>query len=191
MCNLNELYKSRPHDILKHHDLLLYNCLKRKNLLFEEFLIQKDDHSTSISYAAVGQKRDLRYDVYENENQKIKKRKKGKIKLVDGDGDKVIEDSGKEQDDNSTVLSEECKRRSAKTGAEKRRRKIFNGIKKGTRAIPDISMYDIGSGNKLYMPAMVRHFPSTYSMASIRPEYVTDTETRPNKALKVIYISNE
>uniref|UniRef100_A0A1A9ZX00 Uncharacterized protein n=1 Tax=Glossina pallidipes TaxID=7398 RepID=A0A1A9ZX00_GLOPL len=92
-CNLNELYKSRPHDILKHHDLLLYNCLKPKNFVFEEFLVQKDDHdSTSISYVAVGQKRDLRYDVYENENQKVKRSRNGKIKLIDGDKDQAIED---------------------------------------------------------------------------------------------------
>ncbi|KAL9928519.1 transcription factor TFIIIB component B'' homolog Bdp1 [Glossina fuscipes fuscipes] len=63
------------------------------------------------------------YDVYENENQKIKRRKNDKIKLIDGDKDKVIEDSGKEQDDASTVLNEECKRKIAKTGAEKRRRR--------------------------------------------------------------------
>uniref|UniRef100_A0A1A9UXL6 Myb-like domain-containing protein n=1 Tax=Glossina austeni TaxID=7395 RepID=A0A1A9UXL6_GLOAU len=63
------------------------------------------------------------YDVYENENQKIKRRKNGKIKLIDGDKEKVIEASGKEQDDTSTVLSEECKRKSAKIGAEKRRRR--------------------------------------------------------------------
>uniref|UniRef100_A0A1A9UIQ4 Kinesin motor domain-containing protein n=1 Tax=Glossina austeni TaxID=7395 RepID=A0A1A9UIQ4_GLOAU len=80
-CNLNELYNSRPHDILKHYDLLLYNCLKPKNLLFEELLVQKDDHSTSISYVAVGQKRDLRYDFYENENQKLKEERMVKSNL--------------------------------------------------------------------------------------------------------------
>uniref|UniRef100_A0A1B0FA43 Uncharacterized protein n=1 Tax=Glossina morsitans morsitans TaxID=37546 RepID=A0A1B0FA43_GLOMM len=53
-----------------------------------------------------------------------------KIKLIEEDKDKVIEDSGKEQDDTSTILSEEYKRKSAKTGAEKRRRKVFNSIKK-------------------------------------------------------------
>lgn len=53
--------------------------------------------------------------------------------------------------------------------------------------MPEISIYEIGSGNKLYMPAIVRHFPSTYSIARIRPEYVTDTETKPNKALNVMY----
>uniref|UniRef100_A0A1A9UF94 Uncharacterized protein n=1 Tax=Glossina austeni TaxID=7395 RepID=A0A1A9UF94_GLOAU len=115
--NLNKLYELQPHDILKHHDLLLCNCLKPKNLLFKEFLVQKDAQSTSI-------------------------RINGKIKLIDGDKDKVIEDSGKEQDDTSTVLSEECKRKSAKTGAEKRRRKIFNSIKKGQQVNNNILFYN-------------------------------------------------
>lgn len=52
-------------------------------------------------------------------------------------------------------------------------------------------MYDIGSGKRLYMPAIVRHLPSTYSIAKIKPEYVTDTETRPSNALNVIYISKD
>lgn len=48
-------------------------------------------------------------------------------------------------------------------------------------AMPEIIMYDTGNGNKLYMPAIVRHFPSTNSMANMRPAYVTDTDTRPSK----------
>lgn len=41
-------------------------------------------------------------------------------------------------------------------------------------------MYEIGNGNKLYIPAMVRHLPSTNSIAKIRPAYVTDTDTKPS-----------
>lgn len=46
--------------------------------------------------------------------------------------------------------------------------------------MPEIIMYETGNGNKLYMPAIVRHFPSTNSMASMRPAYVTDTDTKPS-----------
>lgn len=52
-------------------------------------------------------------------------------------------------------------------------------------------MYDIGSGKRLYMPAMVRHLPSTYSIAKMSPAYVTDTDTRPSSALNVIYNSKD
>lgn len=47
-------------------------------------------------------------------------------------------------------------------------------------AMPEIIMYETGNGNKLYMPAMVRHLPSTNSMANMRPAYVTDTDTKPS-----------
>lgn len=43
-------------------------------------------------------------------------------------------------------------------------------------------MYESGSGNKLYIPAIVRQMPSTYSIANISPEYVTDTDAMPNRA---------
>lgn len=46
-------------------------------------------------------------------------------------------------------------------------------------AMPDIIIYETGNGNKLYIPAMVRHLPSTNSIAKIRPAYVTDTDTSP------------
>lgn len=46
--------------------------------------------------------------------------------------------------------------------------------------MPEIIMYETGNGNKLYMPAIVRHFPSTNSMANMRPAYVTDTDTKPS-----------
>lgn len=36
-------------------------------------------------------------------------------------------------------------------------------------AMPEIIIYEIGNGNKLYMPAIVRHLPSTNSMANIKP----------------------
>lgn len=44
-----------------------------------------------------------------------------------------------------------------------------------------MSIYETGNGNKLYIPAIVRHLPSTNSMANMRPAYVTDTDTKPNK----------
>lgn len=57
--------------------------------------------------------------------------------------------------------------------------------------MPDMMMYESGSGNKLYIPAMVLQTPSTYSMAKIRPEYVTETDARPSSARNTKYISNE
>lgn len=52
-------------------------------------------------------------------------------------------------------------------------------------------MYETGKGNKLYIPAMVCHFPSTNSIAKIKPAYVTDTDTIPSSALSVKYTSKE
>lgn len=52
-------------------------------------------------------------------------------------------------------------------------------------------MYEMGNGNRLYIPAIVRHLPSTYSMARMRPAYVTDTETNPSRALNTKKNSNE
>lgn len=52
-------------------------------------------------------------------------------------------------------------------------------------------MYESGSGNKLYIPAIVRNFPSTYSIARISPEYVTDTDAIPRSARRTRYISND
>lgn len=47
--------------------------------------------------------------------------------------------------------------------------------------MPEIIIYETGNGNKLYIPAIVRHLPSTNSMANINPAYVTDTDTKPNR----------
>lgn len=47
--------------------------------------------------------------------------------------------------------------------------------------MPEISIYETGNGNRLYIPAMVRHFPSTNSIANMSPAYVTDTDTKPSK----------
>lgn len=58
-------------------------------------------------------------------------------------------------------------------------------------AMPDINMYETGSGNKLYMPAIVFHLPSTNSMARIKPAYVTDTETSPSRPRRAKCSSNE
>lgn len=52
-------------------------------------------------------------------------------------------------------------------------------------------MYERGSGNKLYIPAIVRQMPSTYSMANISPAYVTDTEAMPSSARKIKYRIND
>lgn len=57
--------------------------------------------------------------------------------------------------------------------------------------MPDIIIYDTGNGNKLYIPAIVFHFPSTNSIARIRPAYVTDTETRPSNPRNAKCNSNE
>lgn len=57
--------------------------------------------------------------------------------------------------------------------------------------MPDIIIYDTGSGNKLYIPAIVFHFPSTNSMARIKPAYVTDTDTNPRRPRKARNNSNE
>lgn len=48
--------------------------------------------------------------------------------------------------------------------------------------MPDIMMYESGSGKRLYMPAIVRQTPSTYSIASMSPAYVTETDATPNIA---------
>lgn len=52
-------------------------------------------------------------------------------------------------------------------------------------------MYESGSGNKLYIPAIVLQIPSTYSMANMRPAYVTDTDDMPNSARKIKYNSKD
>lgn len=57
--------------------------------------------------------------------------------------------------------------------------------------MPEIIMYDTGNGNRLYIPAIVCHLPSTNSIARIKPAYVTETDTIPSNALKVKYTSNE
>lgn len=41
------------------------------------------------------------------------------------------------------------------------------------------------------MPAIVRHLPSTNSMARIRPAYVTETDTSPNRPRKAKCIWND
>lgn len=46
-------------------------------------------------------------------------------------------------------------------------------------------MYESGSGNKLYIPAMVLQMPSTYSIANISPAYVTDTDDMPSSARRI------
>lgn len=51
--------------------------------------------------------------------------------------------------------------------------------------MPEIMMYESGSGNKLYIPAIVRQMPSTYSMANISPAYVTETDAMPSSARKI------
>lgn len=57
--------------------------------------------------------------------------------------------------------------------------------------MPEMSIYDTGNGNKLYIPAIVLHLPSTNSMAKMRPAYVTDTETNPSNTRKAKYNSKE
>lgn len=58
-------------------------------------------------------------------------------------------------------------------------------------AMPAIIMYETGNGNKLYMPAMVRHRPSTNSMAKMSPAYVTDTEKTPSRARNTKWTRND
>lgn len=57
--------------------------------------------------------------------------------------------------------------------------------------MPAIIIYETGNGNKLYMPAIVRHRPSTNSMARIRPAYVTETETIPSNARNTKWTRND
>jgi hypothetical protein len=57
--------------------------------------------------------------------------------------------------------------------------------------MPEIMMYESGSGNKLYIPAIVRQIPSTYSMANISPAYVTETDAMPSSARKIKYSIND